>query len=913
MKRCLMIIWLLPSLISVSLAEGNYPSLNLLNSKNLTAYFDDYLGDLYNTRGGLHFTSSDTYLLVSTISRGISWQGKGYEEVKLTFDEKAVPFLFNITNGPKDIKIHAELFKNSTTEVVVYPALDRLFINVNGRPYAKLRTKAGFKEKLLRPDENFLSVPTYPGEYTVLGPTAHYISKAYYETTVVPFGAWLVKKNGKWVYNSGGDWLVLPQHIVKDLEQPVDKQKYSYYDYNDKVPAARWGSNDFGKYILWLSKAGRNMMAYTDGRLLFEQIILVKDLTQILTQPGSDDFDSCISNNANFTYYKTLQALEPQIGAVVPRRGLARQKALGKLQTQGENNSIIAKRVYWYQKLKDDWSFWQDLRNKLREDFIKMGVLSLANQQNLVENWLTSRIFFEPATPPAQAKYVRELSFENLFLTEDDPVFSGRESKVMRQLIKQALSEEAGALEFHSVRALNEYNFGLLLDEILGDLYKSHGCLHVTPRDSFFLYSLLPVNTRIVVYDYSKNIEEYMLEQIPYLTTMVNVKEDLDGLKEKFKRDEDVKIAVYPLSGIWLIYIKDQPFAKLRVKGGPKQKYYQMLGRDEKERPVFEEHLAYPTTPGIFYVYKSMENYISNLYYQTTVIPMGGVIKKEGERWLFTDIKGNPGAVPNEVLADIYRPEAERGYKYYDPVTNASGEVVEMKWGSHPFGRYALQTLKANKTLSPELIHSSGGLIMEERNLIDDLIQILSAPFDKLDECVEANANFSLYKACSEFIGDPAKEEIIGTAEAAGYKLYKGSPLTTLEAATLAVDSIVASKIIKKQKLSPEDFKLLLDKGLAAYSNGNLKINYEKIRGMDFETYQYVVTIEKYASHYKTLEKHWDDLSGLRQALLQDFNNLVIKDHELLHKFVRELMLKRTELKLLTRQEALEMLDQLLN
>ena len=86
----------------------------------------------------------------------------------------------------------------------------------------------------------------------------------------------------------------------------------------------------------------------------------------------------------------------------------------------------------------------------------------------------------------------------------------------------------------------------------------------------------------------------------------------------------------------------------------------------------------------------------------------------------------------------------------------------------------------------------------------------------------------------------------------------------------------------------------------------------EKILGLQFDTYQYVVTIQKYAHHYATLKRRWGELSGLRRALLKDFNAFVIKDQLLFSNFMRELMLKRTALERLTQDDALKILNEML-
>jgi hypothetical protein len=238
--------------------------------------------------------------------------------------------------------------------------------------------------------------------------------------------------------------------------------------------------------------------------------------------------------------------------------------------------------------------------------------------------------------------------------------------------------------------------------------------------------------------------------------------------------------------------------------------------------------------------------------------------------------------------------------------------VVALRWGSHPFGKYAIQNTKDGYNLFPELIHSSGDLMMEERQLINDLIKILSAPYDDLDKCIKASPNFELYKACFDFMRDPSREDLIQPRERLSYRLYQGLPISSSEASLLPKDVIAADKVLRKQPLNNEEINVLLSEGVAYRRGTKINLYNEKILGLQFDTYQYVVVIQKYAHHYEVLRQHWKELSGLRRALLQDFNNFVIKDPVVLHNFTRELMLKRTRLEKLTQEDALNILAKML-
>jgi hypothetical protein len=103
---------------------------------------------------------------------------------------------------------------------------------------------------------------------------------------------------------------------------------------------------------------------------------------------------------------------------------------------------------------------------------------------------------------------------------------------------------------------------------------------------------------------------------------------------------------------------------------------------------------------------------------------------------------------------------------------------------------------------------------------------------------------------------------------------------------------------------------------LAAYRSNRggpkMKLDQRKIDGLIYDNYMYVVTLEKYAHHYATLQRYWKELSGLRVAMLQDFNDFVVKDPAVFHSFLRELMLARTRLERLSQENAVRQLAKLI-
>lgn len=978
MRKILCCLLLIGLFFSAAInAQSDYPGLNSLNEFNWANYVNDLLGYVYDSHGCLHFYPSDAYLIYKTIPSGIALKVNSYRvmEQALSFSISKLDFLSDMIKAPADLDKQAKIFRSYPTRIEVYPSLSLMVIFVNNNAYAKVKALAGQKQEYLmafsvtkdQPIEwdFWNSTPTDPGNYTVLRTTDHYISSAYYKNTIVPFGAWIRKIDNNWFFQEKNKWYKLPANIAADLISSDVQKNYDYYDLNfdvqGKVVAARYAGHDFGKYVLLWSKDGKNHypeMGYSAGVLVYEQVLLIKDLVYLLTAPNTDEFDALILGNDNFMFYKGLydfktskgekvpdkvdplpmsyyklfnhfalnekdqQLIDPRVRKAfeeyeenrLPRDKLAREQALGLYNYLLVNSKVIDKQAYWYEKVKKDWEVFRGLRIKLRDDFGQMGVLSIENQQNIVEKWINERMEFRSIVAPQQAKNVSNLTFSSFFKPDEETLmFSDRERQIMVNKIKESVNTKQDlGLKLDIVDALNNYNFGVLLNGMLGDLYKSHGCMHVSPRNMTFLFDLLPMDAYMKVYDYSARVSEETISQVPYLANLINYKDDLDNLKEQFNFSKDIKIAVYPFSGDWIIYVKDKAFCRLSIKGGPQNSFYLVQGRDKEQKPIFQAQLAYPTTPGDYYIFKKTDHYVSNIYYDQTLIPMGGSIFKQVNKWVFMDDKGKVKEAPGAIKLDLSRPLDQQEFTYYDLVKNASNEVVSMKWGSNPFGKFALQTTKDHKIAWPELIHSSGDLIMEERQLVNDLINILTAPNNELDDCVLTNDNFSLYRACWEFVKNPRRKDLIQAKERAAYLLYYNYPLTSEEASLLPQDMSIAGDLLRKKDLTNAQIKILINEGIAYKRSNKLKVNMEKILGLRFDNYQYVVTIQKYAHHYEVLKQNWEKLSVLRSALLKDFNNFVLNDNALFHNFMRELMLKRNNLEQLTQQNALELLNGML-
>jgi hypothetical protein len=962
-RKTLVVLCLALALSSGALA-ATAESLALLNGTNLADFIGNHLGYLYDSHGCLHFTPSDIYLLVKTIPKGARLTIKHYGDKTLPDGYAAAPVFRLVVNSQEDVNKYANIFKQGKARLIVYPGLSRLFIVVADKPLVQMRTSPGPAQNYrlvfaADPDgdihwDSSLSTPTDSGNYTILGTTAHYLSNAYRDITIVPFGGWLVKQQGRWVFqNDDRQWYQAPAFIADDLGQPYGQQDNNYLDVNldkqGKISAARWAGNDFGKYALLWTTDGRNRypeLGYCEGQLLYEQSALIKDIAQLLTQPGADSLDACVAGNENFKVYRDVYNFLASSGEAISdkldpvscsyvklgngfkltaadraninprveqafRERKQDQQDLGLYNFVRDYDNVFDKNAGWYTMVRDNWVLLSDLRAKLRRDYSAYGLYSPENRALALERFLNDRLEFRQIAPPKPPK--PRLTFAALTATAEEPsIFNTREKTALRALIRAAASGEAAAPAIAAVQALNDYNFGVLLNKMLGNLYKSHGCLHVAPRNVYILNKVLPVGARITIKPYTEKAAAGY-DQLPFLAEMANFNDDLAGLAAQLADPQSVKAVVYTGSNLWVIYLKDKPFARMTIEPGFQQQVNIMQGRDKNGYPQFEKDIAYPTPPGSFSVLKKVDNYVSNVYYDTTVVPQGAQLKKNGGHWSYQKEDGSWGNTPDVINDDLNSAKGERIYEYYDLGRDDSGQLVRAKWGSNTFGRYPLLLTKDGRTPAPELVHTTGDLMMEQRKLVGDLIQIMASTFEAFNSAAAASHNFDLYETCYQFTQDPQRADLLEPIESGSYKLYLGLPLNSDEQAALPPDIFVCYKYFKgKEPLNQAESNLLVKEGLAKWQGKTLQIDDAKVYGVLYDLYQYVVSIRKNANIYSTLKDNWQELSDLRQAMLEDMGRLRISDPVVFSEFMRELITDRAQMERLTKSSAYQTLDQLL-
>ncbi|MFA5113375.1 MAG: hypothetical protein WC529_03650 [Candidatus Margulisiibacteriota bacterium] len=513
---------------------------------------------------------------------------------------------------------------------------------------------------------------------------------------------------------------------------------------------------------------------------------------------------------------------------------------------------------------------------------------------------------------PAQAYFRIPVTYGTLFERGPDTSLLGQsEKEALLNIIKMTASGEGQGLLIESVGALNDYNFGVLINDMIGSLYRSHGCLHMAPRSVFLASRLLPIGTKIIVKG-GKDLADPSYEQLPTLTSLIDFAADIKALAPRFARPAAVTVTVYPASSLWVIFLDGEPFAKIKIQSGPSTAVKVVQSREGLGQPTFSADIAYPTSAATFYVFKKPVNYVSGIYHDTTVIPQDAQLKKTGGQWNFLNEGGNWAKVPGIVADDLNAPAAKQVYLYYNVATDESGNVVKARWGSNEFGKYPIQLSRDRKTSAAELAHTSGDLMMEQRQMVRELIKVLAAPKDTFEDCAKYSKNFELYLACYDFIRDPNTPDLIEPAGSASYKLALNLPLTSAEAAEVPPDVFVAYKVAGDIPLTTAESDLLVSEGIAKREGAELKIDRLKTQGLINDINEYVVSIKKNANIYATLKSRWAGLAPLRRALLNDLTKFKISDPVVFHAYVQELVLQRLALARLTQDDAYQVLNSLL-
>jgi hypothetical protein len=236
-----------------------------------------------------------------------------------------------------------------------------------------------------------------------------------------------------------------------------------------------------------------------------------------------------------------------------------------------------------------------------------------------------------------------------------------------------------------------------------------------------------------------------------------------------------------------------------------------------------------------------------------------------------------------------------------------NGKIIQARWGSNTFGKYVTILSKDKRTPYPELIHTSGELMMEEYKFIGDTFALLSSPGNSFDECVASSESFLSYKDYYDFVKDPSRDGLITDAESAHYRLYFDMPLDERSISALAKDSVAANKYLKDLgPLTREEEDVLIKSGAGKRKAGTFIPDKKRILGIQSYTYQYMVGINKYANCYSSIMKSWEGLNAMRKAIKQDCVDTGQANGRFIKNFGIQLLIQRLKFERLSQDSVTE-------
>lgn len=414
---------------------------------------------------------------------------------------------------------------------------------------------------------------------------------------------------------------------------------------------------------------------------------------------------------------------------------------------------------------------------------------------------------------------------------------------------------------------LNKTNIASILNSSIGNLYTSHGCIHITPTISLALYHFLPVDTPVVIQPYSKTITAE-LRKIPDITNLMNSKSEYFALQQKFKGAKKLRFEVYPRQG-GIIYIEDKPFASLDILSGPHipNRPLQEYG---KNTLVFDRNQATPTPEGTFRIARKTDFFYAPLYPYTSRLKQGTEIEKRNGTYYYLDHRNNSWQVlPEELLQDIQKSKGDQELTFYDIEVDEKNQITKAKWGGHPFGTYAMLLKDKNHRITSILIHTNGELILEQKELLYYLSEMLSVRrSESWDDFVNSNKALLGMKIITDFTNNPNSDDYEANESLAFYKLANNIPLKDKEKELIAPFYFPAQKNIdniingKPLSLSPADKEVLNQYGY----NKNINLS-QFLYGIHEDIMNYDVSIKKSAHWYNSLKKSWEKLTPLKAEL----------------------------------------------
>lgn len=419
------------------------------------------------------------------------------------------------------------------------------------------------------------------------------------------------------------------------------------------------------------------------------------------------------------------------------------------------------------------------------------------------------------------------------------------------------------------VNSLNTLNLSNLLSRAIGDLYMSHGCIHVAPAVSYILYSILPISTPVY-------IKIYRLDppansgNLPDLTALVLAEEDLQKLKTDLQEAQNTKVVIYPHS-MGILYLSGKPLGKFAVMSGPEQANYPLVEQMENAL-TFDKNLASPTPDGPYKICKKTDYFYAALYPEASLIEQDTQVAFQDNSWRYwNDKKQHWEELPKAMAKDLERPDDQYTMLWYDLKKNKDNKVYAAKWGGHPFGKHAMLLMDDTNTITSYLIHTNGQLLLEEQELLYYLTEILaSSPQVSWAQFVAGHYALGQMKDIADFVKDPINTEFTPNQDTSIYKFANQIPLSYEEKALIPDVYHISQKFVDSRGayiFSANEKKQLNQWGMTQDKN----LGY-KLYGIYYDMTELDSNFKKTALWYTALANNWTDLSALRNQFDRYFS-----------------------------------------
>ncbi|MFA5839408.1 MAG: hypothetical protein WC890_01975 [Candidatus Margulisiibacteriota bacterium] len=287
----------------------------------------------------------------------------------------------------------------------------------------------------------------------------------------------------------------------------------------------------------------------------------------------------------------------------------------------------------------------------------------------------------------------------------------------LNRIEQSAYSSAMGQL----TTGLQSYDYPGLFNELLGHLYFSHGCIHMSPSDTSALALIAPEGLIRDVKPVTEGLDAATasaLASTPQLSAVIFEK-GLDAVATEWSQAQEVVLEIYTKADVSKIIVRvdGQMYAQINISGGPPMEYYVPIGSDSRGIPQYDTALAGRSNAGRFSLMYVTDHYRSQTYAFTTAIPQGAELLRTGSGWVWVGDDGTQQTISpfiaNELELLSYAPppgqrivirKAENGQIEYTYKSSISEEVTEENVG---LGRIKIELGTVTyKTFPPAIAES---------------------------------------------------------------------------------------------------------------------------------------------------------------------------------------------------------------